>query len=107
MGVRGLPATLAAYLNQEQSLTLLAQGQRIRTEEHVVDFNHLGDGAIRFRNRAMLRGAELCVIIHRSLLDAGTKDLARQAIEAGVMMYLIDSEEGKPRRIKMEDGRLI
>ena len=46
------------------------------------------------------------VIVHRSLLDAGTRDLARQAIDAGIATYLIDSEEGKPRRIRMEDGRL-
>jgi hypothetical protein len=32
----------------------------------------------------MLRaGADLCVIVHRSLINAGTKDLARQAIVAG------------------------
>jgi len=61
--------------------------------------------AVRFRNREMLRaGASLCVILHRSVLDARTKDLARQAIEAGVPTYLIDSEEGKVRRLRAGDG---
>jgi hypothetical protein len=32
----------------------------------------------------MSRGAELYVIVHRSLLDAGTKDLTRQALASGV-----------------------
>jgi hypothetical protein len=53
----------------------------------------------------MLRaGASLCVILHRSVLDARTKDLARQAIEAGVPTYLIDSEDGKVRRLRAGDG---
>jgi hypothetical protein len=89
-----------------ESFALAAKGQRIKTEEHPADFDHLGDGAIRFRNRAMLRGAGLCVIVHCSILDAGTKDLARQAIEAGVPTYLIDSDDGMPRRIRAGSGRL-
>ncbi len=59
-----------------------------------------------FRNHEMLRaGAGLCLIVLRSVLDAGTKNLARQAIEAGVPTYLIDSEKGKPRRLKAGDMR--
>src|SRR5262249_17521623 len=87
-----------------ESFATAAKGQRIRTEEHVADFAHLGKEAIRFRNREMLRaGAQLCVILHRALLDAATNDLARQAIDAGVPTYLIDSEEGKPERIRVGD----
>jgi hypothetical protein len=37
----------------------------------------------------MLRGAGLCVIVHRSILDAGSKDLAQQAPALGVPTYLI------------------
>jgi hypothetical protein len=41
--------------------------------------------AVRFHNREMPRaGAVLCVIVHRSLIDAGDWDLAWQAIEAGM-----------------------
>jgi hypothetical protein len=90
-----------------ESFATAARGQRIKTEEHIADFGRLGKEAIRFRNREMLRaGAQLCVIVHRSVLDAGTRDLARQAIEAGVPTYLIDSEEGKPRPLRMGDERL-
>jgi hypothetical protein len=90
-----------------ESFATAAKGQRIKAEEHMADFSHLGQEAIRFRNREMLRaGAQLCVILHRSVLDAGTKDLARQAIEAGVPTYLIDSEEGRPKRIRTGDARL-
>jgi hypothetical protein len=90
-----------------ESFATAAKGQRIRTEEHVADFAHLGKEAIRFRNREMLRaGAQLCVILRRSVLDAGTRDLARQAIEASVPTYLIADEQGVPRRLTEEDGRL-
>jgi hypothetical protein len=90
-----------------ESFATAAKGQRIRTEEHFADFTHLGEEAIRFRNREMLRaGAQLCVILPRSVLDAGTRDLARQAIEAGVPTYLIDAEEGKPERIRTGDAQL-
>jgi hypothetical protein len=90
-----------------ESFALAANGQRVKAEEHVADFSHLGKEAIRFRNRAMLRiGAGLCLIVHRTLLDAGTKDLARQAIAAEIPTYLIAEEEGMPRRLGEGDGRL-
>jgi hypothetical protein len=89
-----------------EAFALAAKGQRLKTDQHAVDFGHLGDGAIRFRNRAMLRGAELCVIVRRSLLDAGTKDLARQALAVGVPTYLIESEAAVPRRLKEGDAEL-
>jgi hypothetical protein len=90
-----------------ESFATAAKGVRIRTEEHLADSAHLGQEAIRFRNREMLRaGAQLCVILHRSVLDAGTRDLARQALEAGVPTYLIDSEEVKPKPLRMGDERL-
>ena len=54
-----------------ESFAAAARGQRIKAESHLADFTQLGDETVRFRNRAMLRGANLCVILHRSLLDAG------------------------------------
>ena len=89
-----------------ESFATAAKGLRIRTEEHVADLAHLGAEAIRFSNREMLRGADLCVILHRSILDAATKDLVRQALRAVVATYLIADEQGVPRRLKEEDGRL-
>jgi hypothetical protein len=90
-----------------ESFATAAKGQRIRTEEPVADFARQGKEAFRFRNREVLRvGAQLGVILHRSVLDAGTTDLARQAIEAGVPTCLINSEEGRPKRIRTGDARL-
>ncbi len=77
----------------------------IKTDLCLADFSHLGDH--RFSNRQMiLKGAELCLIFHRSVLDDGSSDLARQAIAAGVPTYLIDSEEGRPRRFPTGDARM-
>jgi hypothetical protein len=59
----------------------------------------------RFRNRAALRGAEPCVILHRSLLDVGTKDPARQALTAEVPTYLIDPEVAVPKRLRTRDAK--
>ena len=39
-------------------------------------------------------------------LDEGSRDLARQAVAAGVPPYLIDSEEGKPKRRNEGDAIL-
>jgi YspA, cpYpsA-related SLOG family len=68
----------------------------IAKDVYLADFAHVAD--YRYANRELLgRGAGLCVIVHRAPLDDRSRDLARQAIAAGVPTYLIDSEEGKPK----------
>jgi hypothetical protein len=70
----------------------------IATNVYLADFSHLGNH--RFRIRELLRrGAGLCVIVHRIHLDDGSKDLASQAIAKGIPTYLIESGEGKPKRL--------
>ena len=56
----------------------------------------------------MLRpGAGLCVVFQRSMGDdEQVKDLARQAIEAGVPAYLIADERGVPWRLMLDRGPL-
>ncbi len=39
-------------------------------------------------------------------LDEVSKDLVQQAIAAEMPIYLIDSEEGTPRRIRAGDERM-
>jgi hypothetical protein len=82
-----------------ESFATAAKGQRLKTEQHTVDFGYLGD-------EAMLRGAEICVIVHRSLLDCGTKDLARQALAAVVPTYLIANELAVPSRLEEGDAEV-
>jgi hypothetical protein len=64
----------------------------------LLDYAHAGDR--RFQNREMIRrGARMCLIFHRSELDDRSRDLAQQAIAAGIPTWLIDNEEGRPSRI--------
>lgn len=52
-------------------------------------------------------GADLCITVHLFIFDSkGTKDCARQAIEAGIPTFLIDSEKVVPKRLLADDPRL-
>ena len=52
-------------------------------------------------------GAGLCIAVHRYVFNSkGTKDCANQAIAAGIPTYLIDGDEGKPKRLRKGDPRL-
>ena len=52
-------------------------------------------------------GAGMCLAFPRAIsASKGTKDCARQAIEAGIPTYLIDSEAAKPKRLLAGDPRL-
>jgi hypothetical protein len=73
-----------------------------RTRRHggicLADFSHRGD--YRFQNGELLRrGAQVGLIFHRSALDEASQDLADQAAAVGVPVWLVDNEEGWPRRI--------
>jgi hypothetical protein len=53
------------------------------------------------------KGAELCIAVHKFIPGSkGTKDCARQAVEARIPTWLIDSDEGEPRRLHADDPRL-
>ena len=89
----------------DESVAVVCRGFRIRTVVYPCDWDRLGADAEIFRNREMVRaGAGLCVIVCRTLLGKGPKDLARQAIMAGVPTYLIEDERGMPRRLKAGDA---
>jgi hypothetical protein len=52
-------------------------------------------------------GADLCIAVHGFIANGrGTKDCVRKALAAGIRVYLIDSEEAVPRRIRAGDSRL-
>jgi YspA, cpYpsA-related SLOG family len=62
------------------------------------------------RNAEMIAaGAEMGIAFHRAISSSsskGTKDCARQAIEAGIPTYLINSEAADPKRLLAGDERL-
>jgi hypothetical protein len=89
----------------DQSFAVACHELGVMAELCLPDFSHVGDH--RLQDEQMLqRGAGLCLILYRSTLDAGCNDLAYQAIAAGVPTFLIDSENGKPRRLTEGDERL-
>jgi hypothetical protein len=52
-------------------------------------------------------GAQMCIALNRFLPSRkGTRDCYRQALAAGMPTYLIDEEEGIPRRLRADDPRL-
>jgi hypothetical protein len=81
---------------------------RVEREPHPADWKRQGNRAGPIRNGEMVsKGADLCIAVHRFLMNSkGTKDCCRQAIAAGVPTWLIDSDDGEPRRLTADDPRL-
>ena len=51
--------------------------------------------------------ADLCLALHRTLATSkGTKDCVRQALAAGIPVYLIEDDRAIPTRLQEEDARL-
>jgi hypothetical protein len=70
-------------------------------EPHPAQWERLGKKAGPVRNQAMVDlGADFCIAVHRDLAGSrGTKDCVARCLKAGIPVYLIDSEEVRPRRI--------
>jgi copper homeostasis protein CutC len=66
----------------------------IEHEPRPARWNELGRKAGPVRNAAMVAaGADLCIALHRSIeASKGTKDCVRQALAAGIPVYLIEDE---------------
>jgi hypothetical protein len=80
----------------------------IVAEPHLADWKGLGNIAGPERNREMVEaGADLCIALHRSIeTSKGTKDCVRQALAAGISVWLVEDERAIPRRIQAGDHRL-
>lgn len=78
-----------------------AQTAGVVVEPHPADWQQHGRAAGPIRNQEMVSaGADLCLAVHRSLATSkGTKDCVTRALSAGIPTYLIESEEGEPRRL--------
>jgi hypothetical protein len=80
----------------------------IMAEPHLADWKGLGNIAGPVRNREMVKsGADMCIALHRTLSTSkATKDCVRQAMSAGIPVYLIDGEQATPRRVRAGDGTI-
>jgi hypothetical protein len=90
------------------SIGRAAKSLNVSVEPYAGDQPGMSSPAKPIRNLVMVRGgASLCVVLHRNLaLSRATKDLAQQAIRAGIPTYLVDSDEGLPTRLTERDRRL-
>jgi hypothetical protein len=81
----------------------------IVAEPHLADWKGLGNIAGPARNWEMVEaGADLCIALHRAIQDSkGTKDCIRQALAAGIPVWLVEDERAIPRRTRADDGRLV
>jgi hypothetical protein len=81
----------------------------IASEAHVADWKGLGNIAGPARNRELVQaGADLCIALHRSIeTSRGTKDCIRQALAAGIPVWLVEDERAIPRRTRADDVRLV
>jgi hypothetical protein len=80
----------------------------IQAEAHLANWKGLGNIAGPAPNREMVEaGADLCIALQLTIQTSnGTKDCVRQALAAGVPVWLIDSEEVLPTRLLEGDERL-
>jgi hypothetical protein len=80
----------------------------VAREPHPADWKRPGKRAGPIRNGEMVTaGVDLCIAVHKFIPGSkGTKDCCRQAIAAGIPTWLIDSDDGEPKRLTAEDPRL-
>ena len=93
----------------DQSFNVASRELGITVEPHLADWNGLGNVAGPARNREMVQaGADLCLALHRTLeTSERTKDCVRQALAAGIPVYLIEDDRAIPRRVLAGDTRLV
>jgi hypothetical protein len=92
----------------DQAFHLGAQALAIDVEPHLANWQSLGNIAGPSRNREMVNsGADLCIALRRTLeTSKGTKDCVRQALAAGIAVWLIEDDRAVPRRVQADDERL-
>ena len=87
----GAPGVDNAFATACRELGIVAESQH-------ADWHHLGKIAGPTRNREMVEaGADLCIALHRSIeTSKGTKDCVRQALAAGIPVWLVEDDQARP-----------
>jgi hypothetical protein len=80
----------------------------VTVEPHLADWKGLGNIAGPRRNQEMVQaGADLWVALHRSIETSKvTRDCVREALAAGIPVWLIEDERTVPKRVQADDKRL-
>jgi hypothetical protein len=92
----------------DQAFHVACQTLGVTVEPHLADWKGLGNIAGPTRNREMVEsGADLCVALHRSIeTSKGTRDCVRQALAAGIPVWLVEDDQAVPKRVLAGDTRL-
>jgi hypothetical protein len=92
----------------DNSFRSVCRWLRVKDEPHPPDWARFGDAAGPKRNAEIVASKpDMCVALHRSIeTSRGTKDCVKQALAAGVPMYLVEDTKGIPRRLQAGDERL-
>jgi YspA, cpYpsA-related SLOG family len=92
----------------DKAFSLAGRELVVAVEPHVADWKGLGNIAGPARNGEMVEaGADLCIALHRSIeTSKGTKVCVRQALAAGIPVYLIEDDQAVPKRVRAGDKRL-
>ena len=90
------------FTGVEREFAEAAELQRVRQEALPAESGRWGDRAGPIRNAEMVAsGIALAVAVHRTLKRSrGTRDCVAKCLAAGIPVWLVDSEEVKPRRIR-------
>jgi YspA, cpYpsA-related SLOG family len=93
----------------DTSFHLMCQKHGVTLKPFRADWRGLGKIAGPARNKEMVEsGADLCIALHRTIQTSkGTKDCIRQALAAGIAVWLIEDDEAIPKRIQPDDERLV
>jgi YspA, cpYpsA-related SLOG family len=90
----------------DQAFQIECREGNIVLEAHPANWE-MGKRAGRLRNAEMIATKpDFVIAIHRDLARKGTKDCVKQALAAGLRVYLFDHETRDARRIKADDPRL-
>jgi hypothetical protein len=92
----------------DQSFHVAGRELGITVEPHLADWKGLGNVAGPARIREMVAaGADPCIALHRSIeTSKGTRECIRQALAAGIDVWLIEDERAVPTRVQADDKRL-
>jgi len=92
----------------DESFARACRELEVTAEPHIAEWRWHGNTAGPKRNRAMVEaGAAMCIALHRDIkASKATKDCVRQALAARIPTYLVDDDQGVPKRLDASDKRL-
>jgi hypothetical protein len=85
----------------DSAFAAACRARGVAHEPHPARWDDVGKSAGPMRNQEMIAaGSDFVIAVHRNLAySRGTRDLVQRALATGIPVYLIDRDDGEPRRI--------